>query len=76
MQYRFVEKKKIREFLLFRVHTPGKNCLTARRARPKLTPLEGSNNTHTWAPASEPKSSSTAASAVGCQICIPKIEAR
>ena len=60
MQHLFVEKKKIRHFLLFRVHTPEKDCITARRARPTLILLEGSSNTYTWTPA--PKSSSTASS--------------
>ena len=72
MQHLFVEKKNIREFSLFLVHTPEKDWIFARRARPLLTLLEGSRNTYTWTPA--PKSSSTVASVVGCQICIPKIE--
>ena len=48
MQHFFVKKKRIREFLLFRVHAPGKDCIPARRARPTLTKLEGSSNTYTW----------------------------
>ena len=32
MQQHFVENKLIREFLLFRVHTPGKDCIIARWA--------------------------------------------
>jgi hypothetical protein len=32
MQHLLVEKKKIREFLPIRVHAPGKDCITARRA--------------------------------------------
>ena len=66
MKHLLVEKKKIREFLPFRVHTPGKDCITARRAWPPLTLLEGSSNTYTWT--TQPKSSSTGASAVECQI--------
>ena len=34
MQHLLVEKKKIREFSPIRVHAPGKDCITARRAWP------------------------------------------
>ena len=35
MQHVLVEKKKIREFRPILVHTPGKDCITARRVWPK-----------------------------------------
>jgi len=34
MQHLLVEKKTIREFSHIRVHAPGKDCITARRAWP------------------------------------------
>jgi len=57
LMHHFVEKRNIREFLLFRVQAPGKDLITARGARPTLTLLEGSSNTYNLTP--EPKSSST-----------------
>ena len=38
MQHYFVAKKKIRESLLFLVHTPEKDCITACLARPNTKP--------------------------------------
>ena len=68
MQHLFDEKKKIREVLLFRVHTPG--ICWKRLHHCTLNLLEETRNTYTWTPA--PKSAPTAASVVGCKRFAPR----
>jgi hypothetical protein len=72
MQHLLVEEIKSRDFLrIISVRAPGKDCIMARR---QLMANTSSGVTYTLTPAF--KSSSTWASFLGCQIGIPKIEAR
>ena len=72
MQYLLVEEIKICDFLcILGVHAPGKDCIMART---QVMANTSSGITYTLTPAF--KSSSTWALFLGCQIGIPKIEAR
>ena len=63
MQHLCAEKTRFREYLLVRVQTPGKDCITARRAWPTLTLLEGNSNTCTLTPAAKKWSTSASVEA-------------
>jgi hypothetical protein len=71
MQHLLVEEIKSREFFVHLVRAPGKDCIMARR---QVMANTSSGVTYTSTPAF--KSSSTWVSFLGCQIGIPKIEAR